>query len=151
MLSISHLILIFIVALIVFGPEKLPELARTLSKAMLEFRRATGGLRETLEQEMRQLEREINEKRPPASPALPPQSHSAQASRSYEPETPSEAADVAAGHVNPPAGEPAAPQSTTEAAAPAEEAPASASPDPDPSSSDKLTPEKPANGQPTAA
>jgi TatA/E family protein of Tat protein translocase len=76
MLSISHLIIIFLVALIVFGPEKLPELARTLSKAMLEFNRATGGLKQTLQDEMRQLEREIEEQRtrpaaPPASPVEP--------------------------------------------------------------------------------
>ena len=42
MLSIPHLIIIFVVALVVFGPEKLPELARNLGKVMAEFRRATG-------------------------------------------------------------------------------------------------------------
>lgn len=71
MLSIPHLIIIFLVALIVFGPEKLPELARTLSKAMFEFNRATGGLKQTLQDEMKQLEREITEQRDPKSPASP--------------------------------------------------------------------------------
>ena len=40
MLSIPHLIVIFIVALVIFGPEKIPELARNLGKVMAEFRRA---------------------------------------------------------------------------------------------------------------
>src|SRR5271155_4809118 len=58
MFSIPHLIIIFAVALMVFGPEKLPELARTLGKVMGEFRRATGDLRSTFEGHMRDLERE---------------------------------------------------------------------------------------------
>ncbi|MDE3110536.1 MAG: twin-arginine translocase TatA/TatE family subunit, partial [Acidobacteriota bacterium] len=36
-----HLIIIFVVALIIFGPDKLPELARNLGKLMAEFRRTT--------------------------------------------------------------------------------------------------------------
>lgn len=58
MLSVPHLIVIFIVALVVFGPQKLPELARNLGKIMAEFRRATGELRGTFEEHMRDLERE---------------------------------------------------------------------------------------------
>ncbi|MDE3135596.1 MAG: twin-arginine translocase TatA/TatE family subunit [Acidobacteriota bacterium] len=91
MLSISHLIIIFLVALIVFGPEKLPELARALSKAMFEFNRATGSLKQTLQDEMRQLEREIDEKRtmrppaPPVSPSLPAESAAESAPGSAKP------------------------------------------------------------------
>lgn len=58
MLSVPHLIIIFLVALIVFGPEKLPELARKLGKATAEFKRATDGLRTGFEEHMRDLERE---------------------------------------------------------------------------------------------
>lgn len=58
MLSAPHLIVIFIVALLVFGPEKLPELARTLGKAMAEFKRATADLRSSFEDHLRELERE---------------------------------------------------------------------------------------------
>lgn len=58
MLSIPHLIIIFLVALIVFGPEKLPELARRLGKATAEFKRATESLRSGFEEHMRELERE---------------------------------------------------------------------------------------------
>ncbi len=61
MLSLPHLIIIFIVALIVFGPEKLPELARTLGKLTAEFRRVTGDLRYSFEEQMRTLEREAAE------------------------------------------------------------------------------------------
>ena len=63
MFSVPHLIIIFAVALMVFGPEKLPELARTLGKIMGEFRRATGDLRSTFEGHMRDLEREAELRR----------------------------------------------------------------------------------------
>lgn len=73
MLSIPHLIVIFVVALVVFGPEKLPELARNFGKVMAEFRRATGDLRTTFEGHMRDLEREAETRRiavaPPAASA----------------------------------------------------------------------------------
>jgi sec-independent protein translocase protein TatC len=58
MFSIAHIVIIFVVALVVFGPEKLPDLARNLGKVMGEFRRATGDLRSTFESHMRDLERE---------------------------------------------------------------------------------------------
>jgi TatA/E family protein of Tat protein translocase len=71
MLSIPHLIIIFIVALVVFGPEKLPELARTLGKVMAEFRRHTTDLRSSFEGHLRDLEREAEARRiaPPTAPA----------------------------------------------------------------------------------
>jgi sec-independent protein translocase protein TatB len=69
MLSIPHLIIIFIVALVVFGPEKLPELARNLGKVMAEFRKHTGDLRSTLENHMRDLERETEQRKIGGGPA----------------------------------------------------------------------------------
>ena len=63
MLSVPHLIIVFVVALVVFGPEKLPELARNLGKLMGEFRRATGDLRSTFEGHLRDLEREADLRR----------------------------------------------------------------------------------------
>ncbi|MGH9740095.1 MAG: Sec-independent protein translocase subunit TatA/TatB [Candidatus Acidiferrales bacterium] len=63
MLSIPHLIVIFAVALIIFGPEKLPELARNMGKLMAEFRRATTDLRGTFETHLRDLERETSDRR----------------------------------------------------------------------------------------
>ena len=48
----SELILIGLIALIVFGPRKLPELAQMLGKAMTEFRRSTDDFKRTWEQEV---------------------------------------------------------------------------------------------------
>jgi len=72
MLSVPHLIVIFIVALIVFGPEKIPELARNLGKLMSEFRRVTGDLRSTFEGHLRDLEREADSRKIAAPAASPP-------------------------------------------------------------------------------
>ncbi len=58
LLSIPHLIIIFLVTLVVFGPQKLPELARQLGRALAEFRRATADLRGSFDEHMRELERE---------------------------------------------------------------------------------------------
>lgn len=71
MFSIPHLIIVFVVALVVFGPEKLPELARNLGKLMGEFRRATGDLRSTFEGHLRDLEREANQRRIGGSTVAP--------------------------------------------------------------------------------
>jgi TatA/E family protein of Tat protein translocase len=58
MLSIPHMIVVFIVVLVVFGPQKLPELARSLGKLMAEFRKASGDFKSAFEDEMRDLERQ---------------------------------------------------------------------------------------------
>jgi sec-independent protein translocase protein TatB len=58
MLSLPHLIVIFVVALVIFGPQKLPELARMLGKATAEFRKMTGDFRYALEEEVRDLDRQ---------------------------------------------------------------------------------------------
>jgi TatA/E family protein of Tat protein translocase len=61
MLSVPHLVILFVIALLVFGPEKLPELARMLGKAMAEFRRVTGDVRRVVEDEMRDMELKTRE------------------------------------------------------------------------------------------
>ncbi len=58
MLSMPHLIVIFIVVLVVFGPQKLPELARGLGKLMAEFRKASTDFKSAFEEEMREMERQ---------------------------------------------------------------------------------------------
>ena len=58
MLSLPHLVVLFVVALIIFGPQKLPELARMLGKATAEFRKMTNDFRYALEDEVRELERQ---------------------------------------------------------------------------------------------
>jgi sec-independent protein translocase protein TatB len=57
MLSIPHMIVLFIVVLVVFGPQKLPELARGLGKLMAEFRKASTDFKSAFEEEMREMER----------------------------------------------------------------------------------------------
>ncbi len=73
MLSIPHLVVIFLVALVVFGPEKLPELARTLGRLMADFRKASGDFRSTLEEEMRDLERQARDAQQKIKAAVLPQ------------------------------------------------------------------------------
>ena len=58
MLSIPHMIVVFLVVLVVFGPQKLPELARSFGKLMAEFRKASGDFKSAFEEEMRDLERQ---------------------------------------------------------------------------------------------
>src|SRR5258706_5396822 len=57
-LGMSEMIFIFVIALLIFGPKKLPELGKTLGKAMTEFRRASTELKSTFDREMANLERE---------------------------------------------------------------------------------------------
>jgi sec-independent protein translocase protein TatB len=58
MLSFPHLVVLFVIALVIFGPQKLPELARMLGKATAEFRKMTNDFRYALEDEVREMERQ---------------------------------------------------------------------------------------------
>ena len=72
-IGVPELILIFVVALIVFGPRKLPELGRSLGKSIAEFKRASNDLRSTLDEEIRLDERRTATAAPAASTqAAPP-------------------------------------------------------------------------------
>jgi TatA/E family protein of Tat protein translocase len=51
-------IFIFVLALLIFGPKKLPELGKTIGKAMTEFRRASSELKATFDREMSSIEQE---------------------------------------------------------------------------------------------
>jgi TatA/E family protein of Tat protein translocase len=57
-LGTQELVFIFLLALLLFGPKKLPELGRTFAKAMREFRKAQSDLKATFDREMANLERE---------------------------------------------------------------------------------------------
>jgi TatA/E family protein of Tat protein translocase len=57
-LGAQEIIAIFLLALLLFGPKKLPELGRMLGKALSEFRRAKSELKTTFESHLRELERE---------------------------------------------------------------------------------------------
>jgi TatA/E family protein of Tat protein translocase len=52
-IGMPELIIIFVIALIIFGPRKLPELGRSLGKSIAEFKRTSNDLRNTLEEEIR--------------------------------------------------------------------------------------------------
>ena len=54
-----EMIMIFVVALLLFGPKKLPELGRMVGKGVREFRRASEELKSTFDREMRNLEQEV--------------------------------------------------------------------------------------------
>ncbi|HET6277448.1 MAG TPA: twin-arginine translocase TatA/TatE family subunit [Candidatus Polarisedimenticolia bacterium] len=47
-----ELIIIFVVALLIFGPRKLPDLGRAIGRGMAEFRKAASDLRHTLDTEV---------------------------------------------------------------------------------------------------
>lgn len=57
-MGVQEILLILVIALIVFGPKRLPEIGRTLGKAMSEFRRATTDIRSTVEREIQKIEEE---------------------------------------------------------------------------------------------
>src|ERR1700748_1265819 len=61
MLSMTHMVVLFIVVLVVFGPHKLPELARGLGKLMAEFRKGSNDFKMAFEEEKRNIERQNRE------------------------------------------------------------------------------------------
>ena len=69
-IGMPELIIILVIALIIFGPRKLPELGRSLGKSIGEFKRASNELRSTLEEEIRIEEQ--RERATPAAAATPP-------------------------------------------------------------------------------
>jgi sec-independent protein translocase protein TatA len=52
-LGMQEFVVIFILALIVFGPRKLPEIGKSLGKGIAEFKRASNELKQTWEEEVR--------------------------------------------------------------------------------------------------
>jgi sec-independent protein translocase protein TatA len=55
-IGIQELVLILVIALVIFGPKKLPELGRSIGKTLAEFRRASNELKHTIEKEMEEPE-----------------------------------------------------------------------------------------------
>ena len=75
-IGMPELIIIFVIALIIFGPRKLPELGRSLGKSLAEFKRASNELRSTLEEEIR-LEEQKPEPKPKTEPSKTAEASSA--------------------------------------------------------------------------
>ena len=70
-IGMPELLVIFVIALIIFGPRKLPELGRSLGKSLAEFKRASNELRSTLEEEIRLEEQKpkVEEQKPKIEPS----------------------------------------------------------------------------------
>jgi sec-independent protein translocase protein TatB len=62
-LGFTEMAFIFVLALIIFGPKKLPEIGRQIGKALAEFKRASNEFKWQLEAEMRQIEAEATRER----------------------------------------------------------------------------------------
>ncbi len=98
-IGFTEIIVIFVVALIVIGPQRLPEVAKSLGRAIREFRRATSELQESVN-----LEADF-EAEPRAAEPAPEEKKPAEEAKAEEPPAPEEA-------LSPPAeaAEPAKPQ-----------------------------------------
>jgi sec-independent protein translocase protein TatA len=70
--GVPELIIIFTIALIIFGPRKLPELGKSLGKSLAEFKRASNELKSTLDEEIRSEERRTSELQEPPRVAPAP-------------------------------------------------------------------------------
>lgn len=72
-IGMPELVIILVIALIIFGPRKLPELGKSLGKSINEFKKASTELQNTLEREIETEERKDREetaaKAAPAAPA----------------------------------------------------------------------------------
>ena len=71
-IGMPELIIIFVIALIIFGPRKLPELGRSLGRTLSEFKRASNELKSTLEDEIRLDEQRAHVEASKTAAAAPP-------------------------------------------------------------------------------
>lgn len=56
-LGIPELIVIFVLALLIFGPKKLPDLGKSIGRAMAEFKKASDDFQESVKAEMKEVEK----------------------------------------------------------------------------------------------
>jgi sec-independent protein translocase protein TatA len=70
-IGMPELVVIMFLALLIFGPRKLPELGRSLGRSLGEFKRASNELRNTLDEEIRVEEQRNAERQRAAEPARP--------------------------------------------------------------------------------
>ncbi len=87
-IGMPELLIILTLALIIFGPRKLPELGRSLGKSLGEFKRASNELRNTLDEEIRiEEERSTRPARPTPAPEPAPASSAASVTEENQDET----------------------------------------------------------------
>src|ERR1700681_4003800 len=79
-MSFPDTVVLFILALLLFGPKKLPQIARQVGKALAEFKRASNELKAQIESEISQLEFEEKRKEQAQSPKIEPMAGSSPAS-----------------------------------------------------------------------
>lgn len=70
-LGMQELIVVFVVALIVFGPKKLPELGRTLGKGVAELKKALSGVKDQIDEEVREVKEPLLEDKDRIDQATP--------------------------------------------------------------------------------
>ena len=70
-IGMPELILIFIVALIVFGPKKLPEIGKSLGKGLAEFKKASDDFKQNIQKEVDSLKEETRTEPPADGPVKP--------------------------------------------------------------------------------
>ncbi|MDG2333145.1 MAG: twin-arginine translocase TatA/TatE family subunit [Myxococcota bacterium] len=116
-IGIQELAIVCVVALLVFGPKRLPEVARSLGKGLSEFRRASNDLKQSFN-----LDTDPKPPTPPADAANPRTSE-------QEPEKPPQLVDAAQPEPSPPASTSAADPKEPEAS-------------PAPASSEKVDPDR---------
>jgi sec-independent protein translocase protein TatA len=68
-IGMPELMIILVIALIIFGPRKLPELGRSLGRSLQEFKRASNELKNTLDEEIRVEETRSSERQRSPQPA----------------------------------------------------------------------------------
>ena len=81
-LGFPEMLFLFLLALLLFGPKKLPEIGRQIGRGLAEFKRASNELKGQLENEMRLLEAEDHEKKISPPPPPPPENTVAVAAES---------------------------------------------------------------------
>jgi sec-independent protein translocase protein TatB len=94
-MSFADTVVLFVLALLLFGPKKLPSIARQIGKALNEFKRASNEFKAQIESEISQLEYQERQKKDQAQeqeqkilpPAAPPSDSVPSAPFSSQPET----------------------------------------------------------------
>ena len=94
-LGLPEILFILVLALLVFGPKRLPKVGRTLGRALGEFRRATSDLKQTIDREINTVD--VKEEPAPRRPRLaavePPDPVEADPDPDLETEAESDAAE----------------------------------------------------------